>query len=264
VTRLVRRSVESIRKRGLFGFAKTAASLIATPKMPNRRRFAPYVMGLWGLEIGGPSFAFGDFGPLPLYKHVAALDNCWFAASTLYGEAAPSFMFHEGKAPGRFLIMDGTCLTDIRDGAYDFVLASHVLEHIANPIRALKEWQRVCRPAAAVIVIVPDRARMFDRHRPPTPIRHMVQDYERGTEETDLTHREEFLRLHDYASNRWFHAPEKLAELSATNYSTRAMHHHVFDTSNFWQLLETAGLSVICVEAVRPYHLIGIARAHGE
>ena len=36
-----------------------------------------------------------------------------------------------------------TSLDGIDDASYDVVLASHTLEHIANPLRALSEWRRV-------------------------------------------------------------------------------------------------------------------------
>lgn len=40
--------------------------------------------------------------------------------------------------------------------AYDFVFASHVLEHMDDPRHALEEWLSVVRPGGYLVVIVPD------------------------------------------------------------------------------------------------------------
>ncbi len=47
------------------------------------------------------------------------------------------------KEPGIQYVRDATDLHGIPDEKYDFVVASHALEHIANPLRAVSEWTRV-------------------------------------------------------------------------------------------------------------------------
>lgn len=41
------------------------------------------------------------------------------------------------------------------DNRADFVISSHVLEHVPNPIAAFREWNRVVRPGGYVLMIVP-------------------------------------------------------------------------------------------------------------
>lgn len=65
-------------------------------------------------------------------------------------------------------------------GALDFVLSSHVLEHMPDTIRALGEWDRVVRPGGTVFMIVPHRERTFDRPRPRTELEHHLADYALG------------------------------------------------------------------------------------
>lgn len=49
---------------------------------------------------------------------------------------------------------------------YDFICASHVLEHLNNPIKALKEWERILRPDGYIIAFMPDcRLWITDRKR---------------------------------------------------------------------------------------------------
>ena len=64
------------------------------------------------------------------------------------------------------------------EGAFDFVFASHVIEHFADPIRALKEWVRVARKY--VVLVVPHRDRTFDRDRPLTPVAELVERHRSG------------------------------------------------------------------------------------
>jgi len=56
------------------------------------------------------------------------MDNCNFAAQTLWSSEAAQY--------SRTFVLEGTAL-EIEPGAYDCVIASHCLEHIANPIKAL-------------------------------------------------------------------------------------------------------------------------------
>ena len=51
---------------------------------------------------------------------------------------------------------DGQTLTGIRENAYDFVHASHSLEHMRDPHAALSRWYEVVRPAGHMVVTVPD------------------------------------------------------------------------------------------------------------
>ena len=64
------------------------------------------------------------------------------------------------------------------DDSYDFVLASHVIEHIPDPIAALKEWARVAR--RYIVLVVPHRDRTFDRDRPLTPLAELIERHESG------------------------------------------------------------------------------------
>lgn len=41
---------------------------------------------------------------------------------------------------------------DLADGSFDVVHAHQVLQHVADPVRALSEMRRVCRPAGVVAV----------------------------------------------------------------------------------------------------------------
>ena len=44
------------------------------------------------------------------------------------------------------------------DRSLDFVFSSHVLEHLSEPERALKEWQRVLKPGGVLFLYLPHPA----------------------------------------------------------------------------------------------------------
>ena len=71
-------------------------------------------------------------------------------------------------------------LSNVADSSYDGLMAFHVLEHMADPIGALKAWLRVVRPGGCILFAVPDACaerQNGDRLRlPPTP-EHLVSDH---------------------------------------------------------------------------------------
>ncbi len=223
--------------------------------------FARAVHGRAGLEIGGPSGVFTRLDRLPLYDRVGSLDNCVFAGSTVWAEQSQDYSFSRRGAPGRCFVQEATALTAIPDRSYDFVLSSHALEHVANPVKALREWARVLRPGGALVVVLPDHRKTFDHRRRPTPVEHMLQDAAVGVGEDDLTHLPEILELHDLARDPAAGSLEQFRVRSLGNAANRCLHHHVFDESNSRELLQASGFSVRAVERARPHHLCLLAFA---
>lgn len=216
-----------------------------------------------GLEIGGPSGVFREwYGPLPIYKAVGFLDNCDISRSTLWTNHSDNFTFSPEKPAGKNIFCDGSDLSIVADNTYDFILSSHNLEHFANPIRALKEWQRIIRPDGALVLALPNYTRTFDHRREPTPVSHMIQDFECDTQEDDLTHLPEILDRHDLSMDPPAGTLEEFRERSLHNFTNRCLHHHVFNEVNSRELLTWAGMNVLTVETVLPNHIFLLARAN--
>jgi len=57
----------------------------------------------------------------------------------------------------RQYIAEATNLGHIASASYDFILSSHTLEHIANPLHALSEWVRVLKEKGLLVLVVPHR-----------------------------------------------------------------------------------------------------------
>lgn len=51
---------------------------------------------------------------------------------------------------------DVSNLKEIKDKSVDGILAKHLLEHILDPIKTLKEWGRVIKDGGKLVIIVPD------------------------------------------------------------------------------------------------------------
>jgi SAM-dependent methyltransferase len=209
-----------------------------------------------GLEIGGPSkHVFGEL--VPVYHYAARVDNCNFATETIWESSlveGETFVFNDARRPGRQYICDASDLPHIPDETYEFVMSSHVIEHIANPIRALKEWRRILTPTGAAIFVVPHRDYTFDHRRSLTTIEHMLDDFEKSVSDDDQTHLEETLDLIDYSMIPFDR--DKLMTLGRDVLRTRALHHHTFNLNSFQTLLMVAGFNVVGLHFERPYQII--------
>ena len=67
-------------------------------------------------------------------------------------------------------IVDGDAqyLQGVGDRSFDFVYASHILEHMRDPGKALLNWWRVLKPGGFLIVAVPDRDLYEGKQRLPS------------------------------------------------------------------------------------------------
>jgi SAM-dependent methyltransferase len=249
---------------GPLGMARLSLQHRFRRRLRSYDLFRAVVEGAHGLEIGGPSAIFARTGMLPLYPLLERLDNCDFAGNTIWHatkvEGSP-FEYDAGRTAGTTYIRDATALHGIEAGAYDLVLASHTLEHVANPLRALAEWKRVLRPSGHLILVVPHLENTFDHRRPVTTLDHLEDDFARSTPESDDTHVQEFISLCDLGR-----VPEPLspAEFEARvrrHAENRAIHHHVFDTDLVVRLLDRARYELLAVEPALPFHIVVLARA---
>jgi len=66
----------------------------------------------------------------------------------------------------------------IKDKQYDFLLASHALEHIANPFKAIMEWLRILKDNGIILIILPHKDDTFDHKRPVKDLKHLIKDFE--------------------------------------------------------------------------------------
>lgn len=214
-----------------------------------------------GLEIGGPSRNFQRF--LPVYRLAERIDNCNFSAQTVWTESANregEFHHTPGHSPGKEFYCEATDLNEIEDGEYDFVMSSHMLEHVANPIKALAEQLRVLKPGGHLAIFLPHKEGAFDHRRPTTTLAHMIEDYERNVGEDDMTHFTEIMALHDLSRDPGVSDPEEFRQRSLKNAENRCFHQHVFDTPSALQLIDYMGVKILFAAARRPSNILIVAQ----
>lgn len=101
-----------------------------------------------------------------------------------------------GEISASDLIADAQDLNMIADGKLDFIIASHLFEHLPNPIKAMKEFHRVLKMGGVLYLIIPDKRYGFDKARPITPLGHLINDYKTGaTIKTSIAHYQEWFDL---------------------------------------------------------------------
>ncbi len=249
--------IRHVRSPTLPPLLRRSIGRIVTPRLRCYEEFRASFSGRSGLELGGPSSIFQPRGLFPVYPLARAVDDCNFRPDTVWeGKDAGSL---RRQVPGRQFFAEATDLSAIPAAAYDFVLSSHMLEHSANPLKALGEWQRVLKPDGLLLLVLPHKEGTFDHRRPVTPLQHLIQDFEQRRGEDDLTHLPEILQLHDLARDPEAGDLESFRRRSQRNLENRCLHHHVFDTRSAVELVDLVRLRIRAVEAVPPFHIFVLA-----
>ena len=117
----------------------------------------------YGCGTGGNTSAYGSFG------NVVGIEP----------DSAAVRLAHQ-RGGARYCRSSGTDLP-FRDGSFDVVLASDVLEHIEHDGKAVSEISRVVRPGGWVILSVPAHGWLFSQHD--TALQHFRRYSKRGVRE---------------------------------------------------------------------------------
>ena len=155
-----------------------------------------YLDNLVGIEIGGS--AHNPFG-----LNTINVDR-FSDMSTMFKNEEEQFCGEKLKVD---IESEGDSLP-FDDKSYDFIISSHVIEHFFDPIKALKEWERVAKKY--IFIIVPHKERTFDRDRPITTIKEL-EDRHKGK----------------------------------IPYDDGYKHHSVWDTKSFLELCEHLNFNVV-------------------
>ena len=121
--------------------------------------------GLTGLEIGAAAH-----NPFGLRTRNVALPE----ANEFYAELSRE----EIIVPAAVDIWAPGDNIPVPDRSEDFIISSHLVEHLPNLIAAFIEWNRILRDGGYVFMIVPLKGALpADKSRELTPLSHFVDDY---------------------------------------------------------------------------------------
>ena len=141
------------------------------------------------------------------------------------------------------LDLDADGLAPLAEASFDAVVASHVLEHLANPLAALGEFRRVLRPGGQLVLVLPDRTRTFDQGREPTPAAHVLAEHVADVTVVSDAHVREFCAaifaqppIHPPEVRAW-HDPDRLDAATLDLHRRRSIHVHCWRPEEFVALL---------------------------
>ncbi len=122
-----------------------------------------YLDGLKGLEIGGSAHNPFNLDTL----NVDYTDDM----NTVFKQAEEKLCGEKMKVD---IVASGDKLP-VKDESVDFVISSHMIEHIFNPLGALREWHRVIKKGGYIFTIAPITAQVPDETRPTTTLDELIK-----------------------------------------------------------------------------------------
>ena len=128
------------------------------------------------------------------------------------------------------IIDNGETLEKIKSDSQDFVIASHLLEHCENPIKAIESFLRALKQGGILYMVVPDKRFTFDIDRPVTELEHLLKDYKEGPKWSHSGHFSEWRSL--VAKKFQSDSERPIVSLTDDKYS---IHFHVW---TYFKLLE--------------------------
>lgn len=131
--------------------------------------------------------------------------------------------------------IDADGLQQFAEGQFDFAICNHVLEHLANPIKAVRDLFRIVRPAGHVVLAIPDKDYTFDRPRALTSFDHVWDDFANDVSENSDEHYIDFLRA---AGPHVFAEPAENLPGHLEWVRRRREHAHVWNSASFRQFLD--------------------------
>src|SRR5665647_453019 len=103
-----------------------------------------YLDKLTGIEIGGSAHNSFHLPDCINVDYTDSMDTIFKKSEfEMCGEKMPVDVVADGgKLP-------------FKDGQYDYVISSHVIEHFFDPIAVIKEWLRVIKSGGYIFIIAP-------------------------------------------------------------------------------------------------------------
>ncbi|MCK5525244.1 MAG: methyltransferase domain-containing protein [Thiomargarita sp.] len=178
-----------------------------------------------GLEIGA---CFHQVAAIPWHCSMEYNDLWLKPESIVY---SPELNVNDRAKVKHICDLDKGGLSLFDSESFDFVIFNHLIGHVADPIKVIKELFRITQPEGYVVISVPDKDFIFDKDLEDlevTPFAYFLEKYEKKVTEVSATD-----------------------DMSVRREKNRYGHFHIWDSSSFNELmlksLERLQLQATCV-----------------
>jgi SAM-dependent methyltransferase len=144
-----------------------------------------YIRGA-GIEFGALDF------PTAIPPHASVID-----ADFQPPERVKELFSVSENVTSSQLVTDLESMRGIESESQDFIIANHVMEHVEDPLKALRSVSRVLRGGGIAYLALPDKRFTFDKEREITPLAHLLRDHAEGPDWSLPGHYEEWVRVVD-------------------------------------------------------------------
>ncbi len=188
------------------------------------RHLRRYLTGTRGMEIGA------------LWRRfpVASDARVWHVDRLSGAQLDQHYPELNGRVIQPDLVADAMQLP-VAPASLDFLIASHVLEHLPFPLAALRSWYQALAPGGALLLKVPDKRYTFDANRSRTPLARLADEY-RCPEMLNV--RAHYSDWSEKVGGKSPGTPEfesDVDELMRLNYS---IHFNVWTDEDVWEIIE--------------------------
>ncbi len=126
-------------------------------------------------------------------------------------------------------------IKSFQSNSLDFVIANHVIEHVASPIAMIEDGTASLKEGGHFVISAPDKRFTFDRERPLTRFSHLESEYLQGIDHVDDEHYLDFLK---HAAKHVFEEPDRDIRGDIAFARSRREHAHVWDSNTFRDFLK--------------------------
>ncbi len=183
------------------------------------------------------------------------LDSCFLHSSVVDVNIEKERFGEKNKLD---YLTDAANLYFSKNNEYDFVVSSHVLEHLADPISAIYEWKRVVKNNGLIYCAIPDKRFTFDRKRKRTSLEHLIKDYHNKVKQSDKTHIDEFIKNYDIDMDSSWENKNQFLNFIKENPES-SIHHHVWEAEDIVELFNYCNVKIIHLKLIgNTVHLLGV------
>lgn len=116
----------------------------------------------------------------------------------------------------------------------DFIIASHILEHLPFPLAALAHWHSALRSGGILVLKIPDKHYTFDRKRARTPLQHLIDEHANPETFDKRAHFEDWVQ---HVGGREAGSPTLQLETDRLMDADYSIHYHVWTSEDVRELV---------------------------